>query len=288
MGLSNNFMKVGVYVDAANIAGNGGYGMRFDVLREFACRGGGEPSRLNAYVTYDAARASWDGAYKSGQQRFYATLRDLGFKVIPKSVRWYEDDEGNRFGKANSDLDMAVDVLIQSDRLDRIVLATGDGDFVRVVQALQNKGCQVEVLGFHNVSSSLRREADMYISGFLIPGLLPTDSTADWGEIGSRVRGICYSHHEKGYGFIRFMNGLGNELWRTDSRADDSPYSSAFFHDSELPEDVRPEDLPSRKLVFEFDLAQKEGSDDLQAVNIELVQFKKREIKTDEPAEAFE
>ena len=36
---------------------------------------------------------------------------------------------------------------------------TGDGDFVQVVRALQNKGCRVEVLAFDNVSEELRREA---------------------------------------------------------------------------------------------------------------------------------
>lgn len=33
-------LKVGVYIDVANLAMNGGFGMRYEVLREFACRGG--------------------------------------------------------------------------------------------------------------------------------------------------------------------------------------------------------------------------------------------------------
>ena len=41
---------VGIYVDVSNIAMNGGYGMQFDVLREFACHDDAEPVRLNAYV----------------------------------------------------------------------------------------------------------------------------------------------------------------------------------------------------------------------------------------------
>lgn len=49
--------RVGVYVDSVNIAMNGGRGMRYDVLREFACRDGGEAMRLNAYVVYDPERA---------------------------------------------------------------------------------------------------------------------------------------------------------------------------------------------------------------------------------------
>ena len=35
----NKNLRVGVYIDVANLARNGGYGMRYDVLRDFACRG---------------------------------------------------------------------------------------------------------------------------------------------------------------------------------------------------------------------------------------------------------
>ena len=104
--------KVGLYVDVANIARNGGYGMRFDILRDFACREHGEPLRLNAYVAYDAERAKTDIDYKHRTLNFYSALRDLGYKVIEKVVSWYVDDDGNRFGKANADLDMAVDALL--------------------------------------------------------------------------------------------------------------------------------------------------------------------------------
>ena len=39
MAKSRAYSRVGVYVDAENLRLNGGYGMRYDVLREFACRG---------------------------------------------------------------------------------------------------------------------------------------------------------------------------------------------------------------------------------------------------------
>ena len=54
--------KIGVYVDVANINRNGGYGMHYDVLREFACRDGAEAIRLNAYVSFDVERAREDVA----------------------------------------------------------------------------------------------------------------------------------------------------------------------------------------------------------------------------------
>ncbi len=268
-------IRVGVYVDVANLARNGGYGMRYDVLREFACRGEAEPIRLNAYVGFDAERADQDAAFREAQHGFFSLLRDFGYKVIQKNVKWYVDENGNRFGKANADLDLAVDALLQSENIDRVLLATGDGDFVQVVRALQNRGCRVEVLAFENVSNDLRREADLFISGYLIPNLLPTISPRNgpvWGDPGSRVRGVCYSHTGKGYGFLRFLKTITTNLWKTDSRQPDSPYTSVFFHDSQLPDNVNPAKLPSRDVILEFEIAPSEVRESgLQAVDIQLI-----------------
>lgn len=271
---------VGVYIDVANLTRNGGYGMRYEVLREFACRGNAEPVRLNAYVTIDADRAEVDLAYREAQQGFYSLLRDFGYKVIQKNVKWYTDENGNRFGKANADLDLAVDALLQSENIDRVLLATGDGDFVQVVRALQNKGCRVEVVAFENVSADLRREADLFMPGYLIPNLLPTATARTgppWGELGSRVRGVCYNHTGKGYGFLRYMKAISPELWKIDPRQPESPYDSVFFHNSQLPEEVHAGDLPSRTMVFEFELSKAEGRDSgTQAVAMQLVSPRRR------------
>lgn len=270
---SNTMLKVGVYVDVANIMRNGGYGMRYDILREFACRDNGEPVRLNVYVAFDEERAQTDQDYKERTLDFYSALRDIGFKVIEKPVRWYTDESGNRFGKANADLDMAVDALLQSEKLDRVLMVTGDGDFVQVVRALQNRGCRVEVVAFQNVSSDLRREADMFISGYLIPNLLPIASPENkkgWGEIGSRVRGTCYSYyHTKRFGFVRFLNKIGPGLWITDARREDSPFKTVFAHESNFVGSINFNQLPNREFIFEFDLVQ--GDKGPQATNITLI-----------------
>lgn len=269
-------LRVGVYIDVANLARNGGYGMRYDVLRDFACRGNAEAVRLNAYVGYDSERAERDSYYRHAQEGFFSLLRDFGYKVIEKNVKWYVDESGNRFGKANADLDLAVDALLQSENLDRVLLATGDGDFVQVVRALQNRGCRVETVAFENVSTALRQEADMFISGYLIPNLLPTSGSRGgpgWGEYGSRVRGVCYSHNaEKGYGFMRVLKTLSPGLGKIDSRQPDSPYISVFFHNSRLPDHVDVDELPSRNYIFEFELAAAEGRENgYQANYIQLV-----------------
>lgn len=249
--------KVGVYVDVENMARNGGYGMRYDILREFASRGGADPVRLNAYVAFDYGRAQTDQQYRDNAFNFHSALRDFGYKVIQKPVKWFTDEGGQPYAKANADLDMAVDALLQSEKLDRVLLATGDGDFVQVVRALQNRGCRVEVAAFHNVSSELKREADLFVSGYLIPSLLPSHGPSEgrWGEEGSRVRGVCYSYsHDRSFGFLRFMREIAQGLWNIDTRRAGSPYSSAFAHQSEFPDEIKVENLPSRDYIFEFTL----------------------------------
>ena len=269
--------RVGVYIDVANITRNGGYGMRFDVLRDFACRDYGEPVRLNAYVAYDEQRAKEDGEDRDKTYNFYSTLRDFGYKVIEKVVMWYVDEAGNRFGKANADLDMAVDALLQSENLEKVMMATGDGDFIQVVRALQNKGCRVEAVAFQNVSTNLKREVDLFMSGYLIPNLLPLPYQKEaepaagerkhWGDEGSRIRGICYTYnHVKNYGFMRYMKRVGPGLWVTDTRNPDSPYGTAFIHETAFEPKVDKSQLPSRDMVFEFDLVKSDRGH--QATNV--------------------
>lgn len=269
------FQRVGIYIDVANIAQNGGYGIAYDVLREFACRNHGTAVRLNAYLAYDEERAKNDVEYRRHSLNFHANLRDYGYKVIVKHVRFFFDELGHRYAKANADLDLAVDALLQSSHLDYVLLVTGDGDFLQVIRALQNKGCRVDVLGFKNVSYLIKNEADIFVSGFLVPDLIPVQdeygvpiNNIPWGKEGSYVRGICYTYNkEKNFGFFRVLDSINKGLWITDSRKENSPYKSIFFHSSNLPENV---DLilPNRNQIFEFKLAP--GDKGFQALDIRV------------------
>ncbi len=277
MSLVRSTAKVGVYADVANMYRNGGQRMQYDKLREFACRDFAEPVRLNAYVTFDSERAKRDTTYRDGASSFHSKLRDYGYKVIVKDIHWYKDEAGNRYGKANADLNLAVDALMQSEHLDRVMIASGDGDFVNVVRPLQNRGCRVEVVTLDNSSDILRQEADLAFSGFCIPDLIPVPPGGNgerpaWGEIGSRVRGWCYWYEpERGFGYMRFLHHIGPGLWFTDARHPDSPYETAFFHASMLPTEARPSALPNRNLIFEFEVAQSERGDGLQALDVEMI-----------------
>lgn len=247
---------VGIFVDAVNVTMNGGFGLRYDILRRFACRNGAAPSRLNVYLAYDKQRAEKDESYEKKTQRFSEVLRDFQYKVIRKPVQYYKDSETDEtIIKSTVNMDMAVDIITQVGHLDAVVLLTNNGSYVSVVDALQRQGCRVELVGFDDVPKDLKKEVDTYVSGYLIPGLLPIESPYEWGEVGSRVRGVCYDFsHNDGYGFMRYIDSINENFWVTDSRLERSPYETVFAHISQFEDNFDTSYLPSRDLIFEMDL----------------------------------
>ncbi|AGA89856.1 hypothetical protein Thimo_1051 [Thioflavicoccus mobilis 8321] len=267
-------VRVGVFVDAENVRYNGGYQMRYDVLRRFAGRTGGELLRLNTYMAFDSERAREDYEYAKKARAYQQMVRDFGWKITVKHVRRYTDENGNVTTKANADLDMAVDAMLQANTLDQVLLVTGDGDFLQVVNALQNHGCRVELIGFKNVSRQLQQAVDTFYSGYLIPDLLPIsyEPRNDWGNAGSCVRGVCSKWFaDKGYGFLRVLKHVSPDLWITDPRDEGSPYMGVFCHANELAEDVNEDLLMNRETILEFYLNESEQKDNgFTASNVRL------------------
>jgi cold shock CspA family protein len=110
------------------------------------------------------------------------------------------------------------------------------------------------LLAFQNVSYDLRCEADLFIYGFLVPGLLPGLREPRWGEIGSRVRGTCRHYNpDRGFGFLRYLMSLDN-LTESDTAGSRSPFRDAFFHFSNMPHGLDRGLLPNRDMIFEFTL----------------------------------
>lgn len=247
-------LKTGIYVDAENIRLCGGYGMRYDVLVDFANLGNSHMLRANCYLAENRERTKEDRDYRLKLYRYHNILRQCGFKVIKKYVKHFVDDEGILTTKANADMDLAIDALLQARNLDRIVLLTGDGDFIRLVQALQNMGCRVDVIAFNNVSSELKEEADSFLSGFLIPGLLPIQNDgADWH------RGFPINYNaDRGFGFMRYYSLQDDRL-----RAE-----SVFFHCSQSTVSSDSMFLDSDN-IFEFKvIVNHENHDKTEARNI--------------------
>ena len=251
-------LKTGIYVDAENVRLNGGFGMRYDVLMDYAKLEGGLVLRANSYVVEDDERQRQDPESAERLAKYFNILRNMGFKLVKKKAKVYRNETtGEVQTKANADMDLAIDAILQSDNLDRIILVTGDGDFTRLVQAIQNKGCRVDVIAFQNVSGELRDMADRFLNGYLIPGLLPilNDRTHRGFPDGDKVA----SH---GYGFFRTY------LIENDELVEDT----IFFHVSKLVNAAHQEKLETPNNIFEFNLEPSERREgDVQATNISLV-----------------
>ena len=66
--------------------------------------------------------------------------------------------------KADWDVGMAVDAIKMAHKVDAVVLATGDGDFIPCVEYVKSLGCQVEAVTFgRSASSGLRSVVDDFI-----------------------------------------------------------------------------------------------------------------------------
>lgn len=95
------------------------------------------------------------------EEGFFDVLSKQGFEVKIKDLQVFIGGAK----KGDWDVGIAVDTIKIADRLDSIILVTGDGDFVPLVTYLQeNKGCQVEVIAFsQSASSKLIEAADDFV-----------------------------------------------------------------------------------------------------------------------------
>jgi uncharacterized LabA/DUF88 family protein len=91
-----------------------------------------------------------------------------GFTVVTKPVKRFTDAQGQSRIKGNMDIEIAVDMLELAPRLDHMILFSGDGDFRRLVQAVQAKGVRVTVVSTTRtqppqIADELRRQADAFV-----------------------------------------------------------------------------------------------------------------------------
>lgn len=108
--------------------------------------------RATAYVI-----ATEDG----GETSFFDALNQQGFEVKMKDLQVFAGGAK----KGDWDVGITIDAIKLADKLDVIVLVSGDGDYLPVMSYLQNnKGCLVEIMAFHQTASArLIEEADDFI-----------------------------------------------------------------------------------------------------------------------------
>lgn len=156
--------RLTLFIDGANLY-NAARALGFDIdykrlLQHFSSKG-----RI--------VRAFYYTAIVEDQE--YSSLRPLvdwldynGFCVVTKPTKEFTDANGRRKFKGNMDVEIAVDVMEAATYCEHIVLFSGDGDFRRLVEAVQRRGARVSVVSTLRsqppmVADELRRQADSFL-----------------------------------------------------------------------------------------------------------------------------
>ena len=118
-------------------------------------------------------RASYYTALLDDQE--YSPIRPLvdwldynGYTVVTKPLKEFTDASGRRKFKGNMDIELAIDAMEMANHLDDIILFSGDGDFRRLIEALQRRGLRVTVVSTIRtqppmIADELRRQADTFL-----------------------------------------------------------------------------------------------------------------------------
>ncbi len=141
--------RVGVFIDTQNLyhSARNLYNARVNfgaVLKDAVA--GRKLVRAVAYVITTEA---------GDEKNFFEALAKLGIETKTKDLQIFAG--GSK--KADWDVGLAVDAIKMSSRLDSVVIVSGDGDFIPLVEYLQTNGVQVEVVSFGKSTSGKLREA---------------------------------------------------------------------------------------------------------------------------------
>ena len=98
---------------------------------------------------------------ESGEETaFFEALEKVGIEIKTKDLQIFYGGAK----KADWDVGMAVDAIKLAHKVDAIVLVTGDGDFIPLVEYVKSQGCQVEAITFgRSASGKLRETVDDFI-----------------------------------------------------------------------------------------------------------------------------
>ena len=146
--------RVGVFIDVQNMyySAKNLFGAKVNfgnIVKEATA--GRKLIRAIAYVVSTESKE---------EQPFFDALYNLGIETKDKPLQIFLGGEK----KADWDVGLAVDAIRFSPSLDAIVLVSGDGDYVPLVDYLRGQGKQVEVVAFGGTTSSkLIEEADDFI-----------------------------------------------------------------------------------------------------------------------------
>ncbi len=156
--------KIALFIDGPNLTYTMqqlGWDVDFGKLLRFFTRSG---RLLRAFYYASRREGEFDPMLS-----FLDYLQYNGYSVITKpQKRYYNPTTVQYETKGNMDIELAIDMLSVADHVDRVVLFSGDGDFRRLVEAVQMKGVRVAVVSTLKTASpmvadELRRQADEFI-----------------------------------------------------------------------------------------------------------------------------
>ena len=147
--------RVGVFVDVQNLyySARGLYNSKVnfkEILKDAVA--GRELIRAFAYVIK---------ADVKDEENFFDALENQGYEIRAKDLQIFAG--GNK--KGDWDVGIAMDMIELAPKLDAVILVSGDGDFIPLVQHLQRAvGCRVDVIAFgKSASGKLKESADSFI-----------------------------------------------------------------------------------------------------------------------------
>jgi uncharacterized LabA/DUF88 family protein len=156
--------KVALFIDGSNLYA-AAKALDFDIDYRLLLNWAADQGRL--------VRAFYYTALLEDQE--YSPLRPLvdwldynGYTMVTKPTKEFIDSQGRRKIKGNMDIELAIDMMEMADNVDHIMLFSGDGDFRRLLEAVQRKGVRVTVVSTVKsqppmVADELRRQADHFL-----------------------------------------------------------------------------------------------------------------------------
>ena len=154
----NSNDRIAIFIDGENIHYSAKHlNMRLDYLK--LCRELTGPRRLVRSYFYTAVSNQSEGKID-----FINFLKLNGFKVVIKEIKSFNEmEQGGRSVRSSLDMELAIDALELSPKLDSVILCTGDGDFRALVDALGRRGLHVEICALREMTSTeLIATADAY------------------------------------------------------------------------------------------------------------------------------
>ncbi len=147
--------RVGIYIDAQNLYHSGKNLYHSKVNFGQIVKDALDDRKLVRAVAYVIATETGE------ENAFFDALTKVGIETKVKDLQVFSSGAK----KADWDVGLAIDAVKLSPKLDSVILITGDGDFVPLVEYLQmNQGCQVEVVSFgKSTSAKLIEAADNFM-----------------------------------------------------------------------------------------------------------------------------